>query len=120
MDKAELVKEGIYYPIKLDYYKTEHQIQEENEKVIKYGIEVVKTKVINKQEIIENELISNITVNEQDIEKILNIMKQSQVTPVIAPYIVEDLLNKNWMSSFRAFFFTKVLQNLRICSRILR
>ena len=48
MDKKGLEKEGIYYPIKLDYYKMANQT-EEDEKVLKYGIEVVKTKYINIQ-----------------------------------------------------------------------
>lgn len=94
MDKAELEREGIYYPIKLDYYKMEQQTSQANEKVMKYGIEVVKTKYVNEEEIKENEVISYITNDEKDVEKILDIMKINKVTPIIAPYIVEDLLKK--------------------------
>lgn len=95
MDKKGLEKEGIYYPIKLDYYKMAKPIEETEEKVIKYGIEVVKTKYINKQEIKENEVISYVTNSEKDVERILEIMKINQVTPIEAPYIVEDLLKEN-------------------------
>lgn len=95
MSREELEDIGVKYPIKLDYYKTktnEENIKNENE--IKYGIEVIKTSYIEDRVDVEKRTIPEIIKDEIKIEQILNKLKQNKVTPVVAEYIVEDLLKE--------------------------
>ena len=73
MNKENLRKEGILYPIKLEYYK----IKDLKSKNDIFGIEVVKTAYINDEKI-EN--------------SILDILKRNEVTPVILEDVIEDLV----------------------------
>ena len=88
MDKELLAKEGIRYPIKLEYYKIEN---EEN----KFGIEVVKTKYQTPVPEVEKSNILEITNNEKKTNFILDKLKEGGVSPVIAKYVIEDLMKQN-------------------------
>ena len=95
MNREELQNIGVKYPIKLEYYKT--QTNEENVKNIndiKYGIEVIKTSYINEKVDVEKTSIPEIIKDEVKIENMLNILKEHKVTPISAPYIIEDLLKE--------------------------
>jgi len=96
INKEELMANGIFHPIKLEYYKT---IRENKEFLgttygDSYGIQVVKTEYIDKTVKIETKEISYKINNEQKIDEILEILKNNQVTPTIAEDIVEDFLKK--------------------------
>ena len=75
------------YPIKLEYYKT---IKTEENVKAKYGIEIVVTEFINGKVNIESKTIDDITETSEEIDKIIKILKDNEVTPIgIEDAIVE-------------------------------
>jgi len=96
MNKEELANIGVEYPIKLEYYKTQTNEEEvNNQKDIKYGIEVIKISYIDESVKIEKRIIPEILRDEIRINKILDKLKENKVTPVSAEYIIEDLLKES-------------------------
>jgi len=86
---------GIFHPIKLEYYKTIKESRDFlNTKGDIYGIQIVKTEYIEKTVKIETKEISYKINNEQKIDEILELFKNNQVTPTLAEDIVEDFLKK--------------------------
>ena len=71
--------------IKLDYYQSKNS---------KFGIEVVKT--VNSSNIIEKESkrINEITNDENETDRILEILRQNKVTPVVADDIIYDIIKQ--------------------------
>ena len=95
MNRKELEEMGIKYPVKLEYYKTESEVSNKNNiKETKFGIEVIKTSYIKEEVKVENSKITEIAKDERIVDKILEILKRNEVTPVCAEYIVEDLLKE--------------------------
>lgn len=97
ISKEHLNEAGIKYPIKLEYYKTaqdenkkEAQCKEENEN--KYGIEIVKTEYIDGNVKVESKEIKNVVNNVKDQEKILELLRNNEVTPIGVEDVLEDLL----------------------------
>jgi len=88
ISKEQLVKNNIYHPIRLEYYKTE---QVEDYKTI-YGIEVVKTEYKEGNVNVENKVIDRITYEENTINKILQQFKLGEITPVVSEEMVRELL----------------------------
>ncbi len=88
MNKEELRKEGILYPIKLEYYK----IKDLKSKNDIFGIEVVKTEYINEEIKVEKASIDKLTNDEKIENSILDILKRNEVTPVILEDVIEDLV----------------------------
>ena len=77
------------YPIKLEYYK----ITELKENVkANYGIEIVKSEFIQGKVNIENSKVENITSDNDEIEKILNMLKNNKVTPIGIQDALEEIL----------------------------
>ena len=90
MSRADLANIGVDYPVKLEYYKTEqNDVSKNNKEEIKYVIEIIKTSYKKEKTKVENSKITEKTVN-----RILEILKRNQVTPVCAEYIIEDLLKE--------------------------
>ena len=75
------------YPIKLEYYKT---IKTEENVEAKYGIEIVETEFINGKVNIESKAIDDIAITSKEIERILTILKNNEVTPIG----IEDAINE--------------------------
>lgn len=95
INRDDLKKVGIEYPVKLEYYKTkENRELVKNENDIKYGIEVIKTSYNHNEVKTENVQIKEFTRDEIIVNKILDVLKNNQVTPVCAEYVVEDLLKE--------------------------
>lgn len=90
IDRQKLSKEGIDYPIKIEYYKIYDN--EENKEITQYGLEVVKTEYRTDNINVENKEVLKVTKEEKIIDNILDKLKNNEVTPVIARYIVEDLV----------------------------
>ena len=90
LDKDKLFEQGIDYQIKIEYYKICENIK--NRATTQYGIEVVKTEYKKDDIRIENKEVERVTKEENVINKILEILKKNQVTPVTAKYIVEDMI----------------------------
>lgn len=94
IEKEKLEEAGIYHPIKLEYYKRIDEKEEIKGNYRKYGISVVKTEYIPNSTKIENKDIKYICSDEEQIEKILEIFKENQVTPISVEDIICDLAKK--------------------------
>ncbi len=88
MNKEELRKEGILYPIKLEYYK----IKDLKSKNDIFGIEIVKTEYTDEEIKIEKASIDKITNDEKIENSILDMLKRNEVTPVILEDVIEDFV----------------------------
>ena len=85
-----LRKEGIYHPVKLEYYKI---INNENED-FKYGAEIVKTEYFTNDVKIEKNAMEEITNDESTIDRILNTLKENTVTPAGMEDVIKEILLK--------------------------
>ena len=88
MNRDELEKAGINYPIKVEYYK----IMEDANYSENYGIEVVKTEYIDDNLKVESIKLDNITSNEEKINYVLDILRKNEVTPVATNDVIADLI----------------------------
>lgn len=95
IDKEKLEEAGIYHPIKLEYYK---QINEDdlNSGREKYGIQIVKTEYIPDNMKIETKSIKYVTNDELEENKVLNIFKENQVTPINSEEVIMDLFRNKF------------------------
>ena len=89
LSKSTLEESDIYYPIKLEYYKITSKSKEIE---TKFGIEIVEINYINGSIKIGKEKINNITNDELEIENLLKILKEGEVTPVDFKYVLQDML----------------------------
>ena len=89
MRKEMLNEAGIYHPIKLEYYKIINEDEIIKQQNAKFGINVVKTEYINDNIKVEDKKVQYVSNDEKKIEKILNILKENEVTPIT----VEDVLS---------------------------
>ena len=81
INRNKLIEAGINYPIKVEYYKIINEEEKIKENKLIYGIQIIKTEY--KEKIgIEQEKIEHITNDENEITKILGIMKENEVTPI--------------------------------------
>ena len=81
INRDKLREAGIEYPIKVEYYKitNENEILLRNKQI--YGVQVIKTEY--KEKIgVEQSKIENITNNEKEINKMLQQLKEFEVTPI--------------------------------------
>ena len=93
MKKEELSEAGIFYPIKLEYYRTwenTDMLSEWNSS--KYGIEVMKTSYLENKTDVEIVEVKDITGEEKEINEILDLLRKYQVTPITAEHVIEDLI----------------------------
>ena len=86
MNKEELRKEGILYPVKLEYYKIK-DLKSRNDI---FGVEV--TEYIDDKIKVEKACIDKLTNDEKMENSILDILKRNEVTPVILGDVIEDLV----------------------------
>ena len=70
---------GIEYPIKVEYYKISNEVS--TRKRLLFGVQVIKTEYKEKIRV-EQRKIENVTFNEKEINKILNQLKEGEVTPI--------------------------------------
>lgn len=95
INKKDLENMGVSYPVKLEYYKTEPNVEEkDNIEKMKYGIEVIKTSYIKENVEVEYKKILELTKDETVVNRILDVLKRNEVTPISAEYVVEDLLKE--------------------------
>jgi hypothetical protein len=88
IDREILQKEEIQYPIKLEYYRT---ITSEENVEARYGIEIVKTEYINGNVKIESSKSGNITNDVKEADKILELLRNNEVTPIGMQDVLEDM-----------------------------
>ena len=79
INRDELLEAGINYPIKVEYYKITNEPEKENK--LLYGIQVIKTEYKDKIGVEQNR-IEHITNDESEITKMLNLIKENEVTPI--------------------------------------
>ena len=91
LDKSKLEEEGIKYPIKLEYYKT---IAESENVEAKYGIEVVKTEYKTEFVNVESNKLESLTNNPEEINRILAVLRNNEVTPIGLQDVLEDMCIK--------------------------
>lgn len=89
IEKSKLEEVGIFYPIKLEYYKSIDS--ETNKNGSYFGISIVKTEYKKDDVIIETKDLRNITQSEIAVDNLLNLFKENEVTPVNAQEIMYDL-----------------------------
>lgn len=93
--KEELEEAGINHPIKLEYYKEINEDDISSGKG-KYGIHIVKTEYIPDNLKIETKSIKYVTNDELEENRILNIFKENQVTPINSEEVILDLLRSKF------------------------
>ena len=90
--KEKLEEAGISYPIKLEYYKIINEDEIMKGEKARFGIKVIKTEYRNNNTKIEEKEITYLSNDEKKIEKILNIFKENEVTPISVEDIIYDLV----------------------------
>ena len=86
IETKRLKAEGIEYPIKVEYYK----IEEEN----KFGIEIIKKEYKEQKIDIQKQELKSLSKDECIINRMLELFKKNEVTPISAPEIIEDFFGK--------------------------
>lgn len=88
MNKDELRREGILHPIKLEYYKIK-DIKSKNDI---FGVEIVKTEYINEKVKVEKASVDRLTNDENIENRVLDMLKRNEVTPIGLDDVVQDLV----------------------------
>lgn len=96
IEKEKLEEAGINYPIKLEYYKKINEDDMNSENKAKYGISIVKTEYISDNIKVETKDIKYVTNDELEENRILNIFRDNQVTPINSEEVIMDLLRRNF------------------------
>lgn len=81
--------------MKLEYYK----IKSDDSNILRddtnlYGIEIIKKEFSNESTVQESEKILDITNDENELNRMLEVLKRNKVTPVSLKSIIEDLSKK--------------------------
>ena len=95
MNRDELREAGIDYPIKVEYYKIINEEEKIKENKLIYGIQVIKTEYKDKIRV-EQEKIEHITNDENEITKMLSLIKENEVTPIGLEDVILEI--KNWQA----------------------
>ena len=93
INRDELREAGIDYPIKVEYYKITNEEEKIKQNKLIYGIQVIKTEYRDKIGV-EQEKIEHITNDENEITKMLDIIKENEVTPIGINYLILEI--KSW------------------------
>jgi len=95
INRDELRNAGIDYPIKVEYYKITNEEEKMKENKLMYGIQVIKTEYRDKIGV-EQEKIEHITNDENEIMKILGLIKENEVTPIGLEDVILEI--KSWQA----------------------
>lgn len=96
IEKEKLEEAGIHHPIKLEYYKQINEDDINSENATKYGVVIVKTEYIENKLEVESKEIKYLTNDELEEDKILNIFKDSKVTPINSEEVISDLFRNRY------------------------
>lgn len=94
INKEALKEAEIDYQIKLEYYKIINEDDLKNLEKMKYGIDVVKTEYITNTTKIEEKEIKNFSNDENLVDRILEIFKNNEVTPISVHDVLSDLFQQ--------------------------
>ena len=92
INRDRLKEAGIDYPIKVEYYKITNEEEKIKENKSIYGIQIIKTEYKDKIGVEQNKL-EHITNDENEITKILSLMKEYEVTPIGLEDVVLEIKN---------------------------
>ena len=92
INRDELREAGINYPIKVEYYKITNEEEKIKQNKLIYGIQIIKTEYRDKIGVEQNK-IEHITNDEKEINKMLGIIKENQVTPIGLEDVVLEIKN---------------------------
>ena len=92
INRDELREAGINYPIKVEYYKITNEEEKIKQNKLIYGIQVVKTEYRDKIGVEQNK-IEYITNDEKEINKMLGLIKENEVTPIGLEDVVLEIKN---------------------------
>lgn len=95
INRDELRESGIDYPIKVEYYKITNEEEKIKQNKLIYGIQVIKTEYKDKIGV-EQEKIEHITNDENEIIKMLDIIKENEVTPIGLEDVILEI--KSWQA----------------------
>ena len=95
INRDELREAGIDYPIKVEYYKITNEEEKMKQNKLIYGIQVIKTEYRDKIGV-EQQKIEHITNDENEISRILSIMKENEVTPIGLEDVILEI--KSWQA----------------------
>ena len=93
INRDKLEEAGINYPIKVEYYKITNEEEKMKQNKLIYGIQVIKTEYRDKIGI-EQEKIECITNDENEITKMLSLIKENEVTPIGLEDVILEIKNK--------------------------
>ena len=93
INRDELKEAGIDYPIKVEYYKITNEEEKIKENKLIYGIQIIKTEYKDKIGV-EQEKIEHITNDENEISRILSLMKENEVTPIGLEDVILELKSR--------------------------
>ena len=96
INKDKLEEAGISHPIKLEYYKQINEDEINCYGCAKYGIQIVKTEYIPNNTKVETKELKNITNDEIEENRILNIFKENQVTLINSEEVILDLFRSKF------------------------
>ncbi len=92
INRDKLLEAGINYPIKVEYYKIINEEEKVKKDKLLYGIQIIKTEYRDKIGV-EGNKIESITNEEKEVDKMLTLMKENEVTPIALEDIVTELKN---------------------------
>ena len=93
INRDRLKEAGIDYPIKVEYYKITNEQEKVKQNKLKYGIQIIKTEYKDKIGV-EQSKIEDITNDENEITKILYLMKNNEVTPIGLEDVILEIKNR--------------------------
>ena len=93
INRDRLKEAGIDYPIKVEYYKITNEQEKVKQNKLKYGIQIIKTEYKEKIGVEQNK-IEDITNDENEITKILYLMKNNEVTPIGLEDVILEIKNR--------------------------
>ena len=95
VNEKELKESKIDHKIKLEYYKVKNEARTlKNNKISKFGINVVKTEYTKDEIKVEEKEIKYLSSDEERVNNILEILKNNKVTPIGVKDVITDLSRK--------------------------
>lgn len=96
IEKEKLEDADINHPIKYDYYKEIYEDYSGSKDEARFGIEIVKTEYISNKPLVESKSIKCVTNDDLEVDRILTVFKESQVSLANSEEILSELLRRNF------------------------
>lgn len=107
INRDELEVAGINYPIKVEYYKITNEEEKIKQNKLIYGIQIIKTEYKDKIGV-EQSKVEHITNSEKEIEQILGLMKNNQVTPIGLEDVIIEIKCKEELANDRKISYNSI------------